>query len=672
MSEKSGYAFITNLAVDGEELVIYRRLGGVSASDRIKIRPFLLSGVFDVPGAETVTHLSGDQGCCFKAEFPSCTAYEEAAAEIKHLDAVRTFRDYIQMAFLDTEIRLYKSMEFSDLVRMQVALDFDGDNTLKGISVGGAGEPDAVFSGTPGEIAEFFILETRRRDPDVIEGHKLFDVILPELAAAAKKKKLPFAFGRSDNPAKFRTSRLVSAERTLSFKRCDVDGRDLVDTSHLALFCDVRNREFESVELDYLAGVFNFSGTPTDIVRELGNLWEPTYFYRAKVLPMSYQDIILRGTGSSLDLLFVSEYLKNNTAIPFPQEPRRYQGALSRAEKSGVFKNVRHCDVRSLYPSIISAWDLAPESDTIRVFPRLLREFLAFRIEAKERSRNAATPEERRNAGQLQEACKILINSFYGYLGFAQGSFNDFDLAEKVTAIGRDILSGMLDRLTAAGAEIIELDTDGIYFVAPENLSDSELEERVRSGLPDGITLEFDAKYPAMFSYKSKNYALLDQAGNVELTGSALRSRALEPFQRQYIASVCRELLNGTPENISGIYRKMYDSIADGTIELSQLAKSEVLSDSTANYKRKLDSGSGRRSAAYEAAISAGLALKAGETVRFYVTGERRKVTVADNCRIYTGVPEIRDENQAYYCAKLEELAENFRPFIDGTHNNDL
>ncbi|MBO5900322.1 MAG: DNA polymerase II, partial [Lentisphaeria bacterium] len=205
------------------------------------------------------------------------------------------------------------------------------------------------------------------------------------------------------------------------------------------------------------------------------------------------------------------------------------------------------------------------------------------------------------------------------------------------------------------------------YFVSPENISDSELEARVRAGLPDGITLEFDARYPAMFSYKSKNYALLTGDGKVELTGSVLRSRALEPFQREYISAVCRELLNGTPENISEIYRKMYDSIESGSIPLSHLAKSEVLSDSTANYKRKLSSGSGRRSAAYEAAIASGLELKAGAAVRFYVTGERKKVTVADNCMIYDGTENNRDENRAYYCAKLEELAENFRPFIDGT-----
>ena len=194
-------------------------------------------------------------------------------------------------------------------------------------------------------------------------------------------------------------------------------------------------------------------------------------------------------------------------------------------------------------------------------------------------------------------------------------------------------------------------------------MTSDELEKNVSSELPAGIYLEFDADYPAMFSYKSKNYALLTADGKVKLTGSALRSRALEPFQRKYIEAVCRELLNGTPENIRGIYENMYQSIANGTIPLYDLTKSEVLSDSTDNYKRKLESGSGRRSAAYEVALAAGLKMKSGESVRYYVTGDKKKVTVAENSLLYTTEEVERNENRAYYCAKLEELAENFRAF---------
>ncbi len=41
----------------------------------------------------------------------------------------------------------------------------------------------------------------------------------------------------------------------------------------------------------------------------------------------------------------------------------------------------------------------------------------------------------------LQSTFKTLINSFYGYLGFAYGHFSDFNEANKVTAKGRDLIS---------------------------------------------------------------------------------------------------------------------------------------------------------------------------------------------------------------------------------------
>ncbi len=50
----------------------------------------------------------------------------------------------------------------------------------------------------------------------------------------------------------------------------------------------------------------------------------------------------------------------------------------------------------------------------------------------------------------LQNTFKILINSFYGYLGFAQGHFADFEAAARVTQIGRDLLKQMIDWLKAA------------------------------------------------------------------------------------------------------------------------------------------------------------------------------------------------------------------------------
>src|SRR5438105_12661599 len=87
----------------------------------------------------------------------------------------------------------------------------------------------------------------------------------------------------------------------------------------------------------------------------------------------------------------------------------------------------------------------------------------------------------------LQNTFKILINSFYGYLGFAQGNFADFDAAARVTQIGRDLLKKMIEWLNAHGAQVIEVDTDGIYFTSPPQININELREGLAKELPPGI-----------------------------------------------------------------------------------------------------------------------------------------------------------------------------------------
>src|SRR5205814_5348111 len=89
--------------------------------------------------------------------------------------------------------------------------------------------------------------------------------------------------------------------------------------------------------------------------------------------------------------------------------------------------------------------------------------------------RSAKDPKEQRHFHALQNTFKILINSFYGYLGFAQGHFADFDAAARVTQIGRDLLQKMIAWLKERGAQVIEVDTDGIYFVPPSAASSSSV-----------------------------------------------------------------------------------------------------------------------------------------------------------------------------------------------------
>lgn len=86
----------------------------------------------------------------------------------------------------------------------------------------------------------------------------------------------------------------------------------------------------------------------------------------------------------------------------------------------------------------------------------------------------------------------------------------------------------MVDWLRQRGADVIEIDTDGIYFTPPKDTTWDGLYEELAATLPKGIEVEFDARYAAMFSYKAKNYALLSEDGKLSIKGAALKSRGLE------------------------------------------------------------------------------------------------------------------------------------------------
>mgnify|MGYP006170344993 CR=1 FL=1 len=75
----------------------------------------------------------------------------------------------------------------------------------------------------------------------------------------------------------------------------------------------------------------------------------------------------------------------------------------------------------------------------------------------------------------MQGSFKVLINSFYGYLGYSGGLFNDYDAAERVTLAGQRIVKQVVTNLLHHGATPIEVDTDGVYFVLLEGVLETGL-----------------------------------------------------------------------------------------------------------------------------------------------------------------------------------------------------
>jgi DNA polymerase, archaea type len=557
----------------------------------------------------------------------------------------------------------------------------------------------------------------KERDPDVIEGHDLFRSDLPILVARARKAKVKLDWGRSGGFLRSRPSRLQIAEKTIDYPKFQIDGRHFVDTFLLAQFYDVGMRTltgFERVDVAqhfgfcdsdelssltgkelqraYLNNDERFRQRALCAVREtraVAELLSPSYFMQSQIFPYNYQDVIVRGNATRINALFLREYLRQRHSIPEMPMAMSFEGGFTAIYFTGVARNVWHCDVASLYPSIMLQFDCFPATDQLQIFRHLLTDLRSFRLEAKGQMQLADKEGDRRrwrHLHALQNTFKILINSFYGYLGFAQGHFADFEAAARVTQIGRDLLQKMIAWLNERGAQVIEVDTDGIYFVPPKDAvaavagrgrskdastkpgsttpatTIEELRRGLAKELPPGIEVEFDEQFDAMFSYKAKNYALLTRNGDVVIKGGALKSRGLEKFQRVFLEEMIKLIMQGKAEGIAGLREQFAKQIRNREMPIEMLMKTDTLQDSLEKYRAKIAGSARNRAAAYELALASGRNYKPGDQISYYIKATPKKVAAYEAAKLTSEFdPQNRDENADYYIAKLDELVKKFR-----------
>jgi DNA polymerase, archaea type len=625
------------------------------------------------------------------------------------------FSDPVQHYLTATGRTLFKESSFEELKRMQLeVLSFED-------AVAGVGDPGAAVSARgyngdhimsialsdnsgweelimvdPAKVEESEHAALKRltslikeRDPDVIEGHNLFRFDLPYLVSRAKKTKTKLDWGRAGGFLRSRPSRLQIAEKTIDYPKFTIDGRHFVDTFLLAQFYDVGMRSLtgfdradvarhfdlcESEEIStlaskelqrtYLSDNERFRRCALCGVREtraLSELLSPSYFIQAQIFPYNYQDVIVRGNATRINALFLREYFRQRHSIPEMPMARAFEGGYTDIFFTGVARNVWHCDIASLYPSIMLQFDCFPATDQLRISRHLLTDLRTFRLEAKAEMRAEKDPARQHHLQALQNTFKILLNSFYGYLGFAQGHFADFDAAARVTQIGRDLLKKMIDWLGAHGAKLIEVDTDGIYFVPPDNIYIDDLRKGLAKELPPGIEVEFDEQFDAMFSYKAKNYALLTKGGDVIIKGGALKSRGLEKFQRVFLEEMIKLIMQGKPEAIPQLRDEFEQKIRNREWKIDMLMKTDTLQDSLDKYRAKIAGSTRNRAAAYELALASGRNYKPGDQVSYYVKATPKKVPAYEAAKLASDFdPQNRDENVDYYVAKLDDVVKKF------------
>src|SRR5262249_45934107 len=159
------------------------------------------------------------------------------------------------------------------------------------------------------------------------------------------------------------------------------------------------------------------------------------------------------------------------------------------------------------------------------------------------------------------------------------------------------MLTALVSRLEELGATVIEVDTDGLYFVPPSpppgiagradmasGVNEEKLLADLGAVLPDELQLELDGRYAAMFSYKMKNYVLLDFRGAIRVKGSGLRSRGIELFLREWMEAMFHLVLTGRRSDVPALVRRWEEDFRNHRVPVRHFMRTETLQDSLPAY----------------------------------------------------------------------------------------
>ena len=519
----------------------------------------------------------------------------------------------------------FKGLRFSDLRRMHFDIETldvypDRDNAeICVIAVVDNSGFERVLSldEFPNEaalIAEFVAI-VRRLDPDIMEGHNVFNFDLWYLAERAKRCGVPLLLGRDQRSPMWLDETLRrSVPNGMLAKYYRIEGRQIIDTFLGVMRWDVARRlpNYKLKQIVRHLGIGDDARTLVDAsnmralwhdpaqrpklrayclddARDAGRLSAlvtPNEFYQAQMVPEALQSIAFVGIGSRIERLMVRAYLHARHSIPRPRSGTPIEGAFAAVFETGVFHDVVKCDVESLYPSLMLARGIAPQDDSLKIYLPMLQSLRQRRVEAKSeavRAQREGRDQDYLAADGLQNAFKILINSFFGFLGTNGLHFNDPSAAAKVTEAGREIMERIVAELRSRGCKVIEADTDGAFFVPPQGAEPDAIVSQAGAALGEGLRLVCEERYAAMLSIKAKNYVLQRDNGELVMRGSSLRSNRDEPFGRALLRDIALALLQGRAGDIEALVYAAVERINQGRLPLQEFVRRESVTQKTFN-----------------------------------------------------------------------------------------
>ncbi|MDH7597282.1 MAG: DNA-directed DNA polymerase [Methanothrix sp.] len=453
----------------------------------------------------------------------------------------------------------------------------------------GCERPDVEGYGDERSLISRFVSVIDDYDPDILAGYNSNEFDIPYLRERASRLGIEMDVGRDGSTWLIKS---IGGNKNVAVTgRVVVDLLPIIRSSFSLKQYTLRNAAMELIgeekrdvnparmesiwlEGDGLSDLISYSRRDAVLVMQLLlrlRLMDK-YIALARASGSLLQDIVNGGQSGMVESLLLRRFRSHGRVLPPKPDSEESDGRFMDADElkggavlppvKGLVENVIILDYKSLYPTIMmahnlcystvvtkerppevvkspSGGDFAAPSVCRGIVPEILRELLEKRTETK-RLMKSAGEEERAFLDAKQYALKILLNSFYGYSGYARARLYSLTLANAVTSFGRHNIirtKEMIEEIGSVyivdgkavlpgenpaggrryGLSVVYGDTDSVFVrissdrsISPEEaeLIGRKIAETITSKLPEPMELVFEAFARRAIFLAKKRYAL--------------------------------------------------------------------------------------------------------------------------------------------------------------------
>lgn len=354
---------------------------------------------------------------------------------------------------------------------------------------------------TEKELLEKFVETVKSENPDIIAGYNSDKFDFPYIKNRADKLGVSLDLGVDGSKIKFYSGRM---------KYAYIKGIVHVDLYKIARrYLQLNDHTLERVYFEL------YQEEKIDIPFEdiygcwIGENEKREYFYKyeledvksisligdklltliveiTRIVGQPLFEITRRGTGTQVKWYLIRKTFEKKYIIPneFGKFERNIVGGYVDEPKPGLHENIFYFDFRSLYPSIIVAKNISPETltedenedshvapefgykfrKTPKGFiPSVVSQLLDNRMKIKSSMKKCTDAGEYQMLYHRQDAMKRLSSTVYGLYNHPQFRWYCVRCSEAITAWGKEFLQETMKKAEINGFKVVYADTDGFY-----------------------------------------------------------------------------------------------------------------------------------------------------------------------------------------------------------------